>query len=91
VALHKGGLQKIGAPLVNEFCELACVILITRGYVIEEMVALNPHLTSSQLKKGITMVPNDPTQIKDVNFSELVLGIKALPEISSRSTGNFRR
>jgi len=47
--------------------------------VIEETVVLNSHLTSSQLKEGITMDRNDPTQIKDVDFSEL--GIKALPEI----------
>jgi len=47
--------------------------------VSEETAVFNPHLTSSQLKEGITMDRNDPTQIKDVNFSRL--GIKALPEL----------
>ena len=46
--------------------------------VIEETAALNSHLTSSQLKERITMDPNDPTRIKDVDF--FLLGIKALPE-----------
>jgi len=46
--------------------------------VIEETVALNPHLTTSQLKERIAMGRNDPTKIKAVNLRRL--GIKALPE-----------
>jgi len=48
--------------------------------VLEAMVVLmTSHLTSSQLKERITMDPNDPTKIKDVDFSRL--GIEALPEL----------